>query len=122
MPKAKHKSVASKSKRVHTYQTSTGQGDYKVVTKHEIPCADWSELKLEDWIGGACTHVGYFKKFVTLAHQHEISKAKIIAGLKEIMADVQKCEKYINKKHGVAKVQTDSKGKGKVARKKVDYS
>ena len=127
MPKAKSKSVASKSKRVHTYQTSKDVTDAKgkvtkEVTKHEILCADWSDDRLEDWIGGACTQVGYFKKFVTLAHQHEISKARIIAGLKEVMGDVQKAMKYIDTKHGVVKVQTDSKGKGKKARKKVDYS
>ena len=120
MPKAKHKSVASKSVRTHSYQTTDKKT--KVTTVHEIPCADWSELKLEDWIGGACTQVGHFKKFVTLAHQHEIKTAKLIAGLKEIMGDVQLAMKYIQAKHNVKQVLTDGQGKGMKARKKVDYS
>jgi len=120
MAKVKSKSVAPKEVRTHKYQTTDKKT--KVTTQHEIPCVDWSDIKLEAWIGGACTQVGYFRNFVTLAHQHEIKTAKIIAGLKEVMADAEKCMKYINTKHGVEKVLTDSTGKGKKARKKVDYS
>ena len=120
MPKAKHKSVASKSVRTHSYQTTDKKT--KVTTVHEIRWEAGAGVNLEAWLGGGCPRVGHFRKFVTLAHQHEIKTAKLIAGLKEIMGDVQLAMKYIQTKHNVKQVLTDGQGKGKKARKKVDYS
>ena len=115
--------------RYHEYQTSKkvvgSDGKvHKKITKHKVKCSEFSKDKLKFWTESVRTDIGQLRKFVTFPDQHDISKAKVIAELKTIMAEAKLCEGYLNKKWGSIPLNaTPEKKAGKKSTfKKPDYS
>ena len=115
--------------RYHEYQSSKNvvgsDGKVaKVKTKHKVKCSDFSKAKLKFWTESIRTDIGQLKKFVTYPDQHDITKAKVIAELKVIMAEAKLCEGFLSKKWGSVPLNAtpEKKAGTKSPFKKPDYS